>query len=100
MVNRGSLSISGAIPVGVAAVLTTLITSCAPRTRLGPLETSHPASAEAPEAPVVAPAGVLRGASVAGTAGEPAPEMPQGHGAMHGGGGTTGHGAAHGGGEP
>lgn len=83
------MNIVGSMSVSVpAAVLALLVGGCAPKTRLGPLETSHPASAEAPEAPVVEPAGVLRGSGSTPTAPEPAPETPSGHGAMQGGGGA------------
>jgi hypothetical protein len=86
MYTSGSVSVSPGTPSAArrmraagAAALAVVVTACAPRTRLGPLEPSHPASAEAPEAPVVEPAGMLRGA---------------------GGGGTTPQGAGEGGGEP
>src|SRR6059036_3576267 len=52
--------------LSTVVVLAALITACAPKTRLGPLDPSHPASPDAPEAVVREPAAVLQGSSVGG----------------------------------
>lgn len=80
-------------------MLAGVVVACAPRTRLGPLDTSHPASPAAQEAVVPEPAGVLRGSSAPGGAQDPVREMPQGRGTMHGG-GTMPHGGGAAGAEP
>lgn len=75
-----------------AVVLVALVIGCAPKTRIGPPDPSHPASPEAPEAIVPEPASALRGSSLEGGVRETAPETSQGHGMMHGGGGSMHHG--------
>jgi hypothetical protein len=72
-----------AICVGATAGLAALVAACAPA-RLEPLEVTHPASPQAPEADVPQPASALRGGRVAATETEPAGESPPRHGAAHG----------------
>jgi hypothetical protein len=84
------------IEVGAVAVLAAVMAACAPRARLEPLERSHPARAEAPEAPVTEPGGALRGSAAAARVPAPAAAASHGHG-VHGG---AGHGSGGGGAHP